>query len=799
LRDTSNIQVGHIVDTSNYITLTSNIVMESIIGTSNYIKNTSNILISRISDTSNYTRNTSNILIGHNRDTSNYTKDTSNILIGMIKTVQSSGTSTSQWTTANNKIYYNTSNIGIGTNNPVSKLHLYEEVNFESKLTIQNYFNDSLVSNPIASESGSITGSSTDKFMIFKDPTITYILTVPEGGISCDILMIGGGGSGWFGGGGAGACIIVINQSFTQGTYNVYVGAGGNNTNNNGGDSKIIIVNTVNNEIYFSAKGGGTGGRDDGPDNTGIGVSGGCGGGAQGVSTYSNNVRAGGASVSTNIVNKIQNIGPTGPTTSGINYAVLGNKGGSKTINDANLIYMGGGGIGAPGPDYTNTNNILIPGTGDGGAGLNAVTINSKSYNFKSYFANGLPFGHNDNGYIGGGGGGDIRTAGNSPDCVGGIGGGGFGIDPGKYDGDPGATNTGSGGGTGGNRGFGGSGIVVIRYRPLITPLQSSSYIELIRGTSSDTSDDYMIGNYNDQFKIKSSRSNSITDRLVINSIGNVGIGKSNPSYTLDVVPILPYNTNIPASGSTFSLSGTTTGINYFTIQQNTVPICAKFNGGIWVEGCYATTSDIRTKEDIQDINDNCALLKILAIEPKTYKYIDKVEKGDKKVYGFIAQQIQEVIPEAISLEKSYIPNIMLCAEYYNKIITLPYLPTKVTINVKDKIKCFDINNNCIEIEVTKILNELAFEIKDLDKEYKSNKIFVYGTYVSDFHTLSKEHIFSLNVGATQELYRLIKNNENIIKSQEERMNILEKKNEVLNKEYDNLLEELELVNQNFS
>jgi len=40
--------------------------------------------------------------------------------------------------------------------------------------------------------------------------------------------------------------------------------------------------------------------------------------------------------------------------------------------------------------------------------------------------------------------------------------------------------------------------------------------------------------------------------------------------------------------------------------------------------------------------------------------YIDKIEKGDKKVYGFIAQQIRAVIPEATNIQTSYIPNIML-------------------------------------------------------------------------------------------------------------------------------------------
>ena len=43
-------------------------------------------------------------------------------------------------------------------------------------------------------------------------------------------------------------------------------------------------------------------------------------------------------------------------------------------------------------------------------------------------------------------------------------------------------------------------------------------------------------------------------------------------------------------------------------------------------------------KEDIQDINDDIALQSIIAIEPKTY--IEKFERCDKKVYGFIEKQI---------------------------------------------------------------------------------------------------------------------------------------------------------------
>jgi hypothetical protein len=53
--------------------------------------------------------------------------------------------------------------------------------------------------------------------------------------------------------------------------------------------------------------------------------------------------------------------------------------------------------------------------------------------------------------------------------------------------------------------------------------------------------------------------------------------------------------------------------------------IGALFVGTVWTQQYFITSSDSRIKEDIQDINDDDALNKILLIEPKTYKYIDKI------------------------------------------------------------------------------------------------------------------------------------------------------------------------------
>jgi hypothetical protein len=243
---------------------------------------------------------------------------------------------------------------------------------------------------------------------------------------------------------------------------------------------------------------------------------------------------------------------------------------------------------------------------------------------------------------------------------------------------------------------------------------------------------------------------------------GNVGIGTGNPAFLLEV------------AGSDLG-PGIITATRYYLSSSGTIlssgtswQVAMKVNGRVWVTA-LVWTSDARIKEDIQDINDDSVLQIILAIEPKTYKYIDKIEKGDKKVYGFIAQQIREVIPEAVTIQKSYIPNVMLLADYDNHIITLPSQPNYI-IKQNDKIKCYDKDDKEVFMEVAEVIDELTFKIKELETEYTDNKIFIHGTEIDDFHTLDKSYIFTLNVCATQELHRKILSQEARIKELETKM-----------------------------
>ncbi len=254
-----------------------------------------------------------------------------------------------------------------------------------------------------------------------------------------------------------------------------------------------------------------------------------------------------------------------------------------------------------------------------------------------------------------------------------------------------------------------------------------------------------------------------------LNCEGAIAFGTSaSPAFTCDV----PSNGTGNSGYYYMRYFDVNNALSYsYTYLSN---VCARFGGALWVGSWVASSSDTRIKEDIEDINDDSALQIILAIEPKTYTYIDKVAKGNKKVYGFISQQIKEVLPGAVSLQPNYIPNIMLMGDYDNEIITLPSQPTKVIIKLNDKIKCYDKYDNDIDVEVIEIIDELTFKIKHDEHitgfKYTDSKIFVSGTEVEDFHTISKEYIFTLNVCATQELHRRITSQEEHIKELESKM-----------------------------
>jgi len=199
--------------------------------------------------------------------------------------------------------------------------------------------------------------------------------------------------------------------------------------------------------------------------------------------------------------------------------------------------------------------------------------------------------------------------------------------------------------------------------------------------------------------------------------------------------------------------------INDQTPQYQTLAdVCAIFESSVWCKSKYTVSSDERIKTNIQDINDDEALQKILLIQPKKYEYIDKVERGNDVVFGFIAQQIKEVIPEAIKIEKSLIPNIFKVCQCLNDTIYINNNDIN-KLNVDDEVEIVLTNN---ERKIYSIIEKNEDKIK-INESISGDECFITGSKVNDFHTLDENYIYTLNVCATQELYKIIQKQETII------------------------------------
>jgi hypothetical protein len=158
---------------------------------------------------------------------------------------------------------------------------------------------------------------------------------------------------------------------------------------------------------------------------------------------------------------------------------------------------------------------------------------------------------------------------------------------------------------------------------------------------------------------------------MVINSSGNVGIGNTAPQTTLHTGPTTTITnvftarfaaSNFFASGgnSMFYVPDTAANIMMFGSNQfgtNQIEFYHKnpgtsqaYVGRISTSGSatsYVTSSDYRLKENIIPLSDSIS--RINQLKPSRFNFI---EEPGKVVDGFIAHEVQDIVPEAIVGEK---------------------------------------------------------------------------------------------------------------------------------------------------
>jgi hypothetical protein len=256
-------------------------------------------------------------------------------------------------------------------------------------------------------------------------------------------------------------------------------------------------------------------------------------------------------------------------------------------------------------------------------------------------------------------------------------------------------------------------------------------------------------------------------ERMRIKGNGNIGINCNAPPYKLSVKPDATVTggqmTYFVRNASSTSLSNGDPGTISITIYAE----------GFIIANGVGAVSDSRIKENIQDIQDDDALQRLRLIQPKTYTYKDTITRGNNTVYGFIAQQIREVLPYATNLIKEVVPDIYQLGDRVDDIVTLSNF-TFSSIGGEGNVKFIQKKGGEKTIPVEYISSN-QLRIKNLSElDQTESEIFVYGREVEDFHTLNKDAIFTVNVAATQELDRQLQAAKVQIASLETRLALLE-------------------------
>jgi hypothetical protein len=235
--------------------------------------------------------------------------------------------------------------------------------------------------------------------------------------------------------------------------------------------------------------------------------------------------------------------------------------------------------------------------------------------------------------------------------------------------------------------------------------------------------------------------------------------------------------------------------------------------GGLGVNGVvtalsFNAVSDVRTKTNINDLSNN-GLETIRKLKPKEFNYIDGAMDS---VYGFIAQEIKDVIPKSVIIQENYIPSIYEYAIVHantntntNKITLI----NKTTIDMAGrKLRIKNKYNHDINVNITEVIDDKTFvidenvnshltsidlqgnrlETKMVDgmvryfkdsKEYNGEVqtgIFIYGIHVEDFHVLNKDTIWTVVLVATKEMDTQLQDARQNIKKLEDRITEIERR-----------------------
>ncbi|HXC05185.1 MAG TPA: tail fiber domain-containing protein, partial [Bacteroidia bacterium] len=225
----------------------------------------------------------------------------------------------------------------------------------------------------------------------------------------------------------------------------------------------------------------------------------------------------------------------------------------------------------------------------------------------------------------------------------------------------------------------------------------------------------------------------------------------------------------------------------YVSGSSGAMNFSARFSGRV-VSPEFVAQSDIRIK-DIKGRSNSADDLKLLnTIQITDYEMKDKVLWGNTRFKKIIAQEVEAVYPQVVNKTTGFVPDIYATATISQSDSCFKLrLPADISINKDTKRIRIITNNGNRDMDFVSSPDARTLILKgELPEVKEGENVFVYGQEVNDFRVVDYEGLSTLNISATQELYKLL------VKQQEE-INALKKENGTLKTDLSAQMESLKL------
>jgi hypothetical protein len=260
---------------------------------------------------------------------------------------------------------------------------------------------------------------------------------------------------------------------------------------------------------------------------------------------------------------------------------------------------------------------------------------------------------------------------------------------------------------------------------------------------------------------VLSGRGSGNEDITINGATGYVGINNNAPKAPLHIggTGASSFSTGQIAFFHSGFASGAGLAVTASTGPRSDASLIAE--GNIWskasiVSAASMTFSDKRIKNIIGQSDAGKDLDLLNKIRITDYRMKDVVMQGNKQYKKVIAQEVEAIYPEAVTQQTGFVPNIYQLADNVQNMGNNTYkvsFKNKVEYNnnVTGDLKLYDEQKEITAKVVSKGDNEIVFTTTEA---INANKLFLFGEEVTDFRAVDYEALSTLNISATQELYR---------------------------------------------